>query len=144
MDVEYKLTIPGKPIGKGRPKFSTAGNYVRTYTPQQTVEYENLVRLAWMESGFEKLSGNVGVFISAYFPIPASISKKKREKMEGAFYDKKPDVDNICKIILDALNGIAYDDDKQVVKVAITKLYSAEPRAVVYIAGEGEFDEAEG
>ena len=119
-----KIDIPGKAVGKGRPKFSRQGNFVKTFTPAKTVEYENLVRLAWMQSGAEKLDGPIAATIIAYFKIPSSVSKKKRAEMEGSHYLHKPDGDNICKSILDSLNGIAYDDDSQVAKITIEKLYA--------------------
>lgn len=128
-----QFTIPGKPIGKGRPKFARQGNFIRTYTPEKTVNYENLVKLAWMQSGCEKLNGNISARIIAYFPIPKSVSKKKRENMFKAFYDKKPDADNIAKAILDALNGIAYDDDSQVVSLEVIKLYDEEEKCEVLL-----------
>lgn len=125
------FTIVGKPCGKGRPKFSRQGDYVRTYTPEKTVEYENLVRLAWVQSGGEKLQGVISATIYCYFPIPKSVSKKKRTALDGTAYTKKPDCDNIAKIILDALNGIAYDDDSQVASLRVKKLYDAEETKVV-------------
>lgn len=119
------FTIIGKPCGKGRPRFSTAGGYARSYTPAKTVEYENLVRMAWVQSGGEKLQGVISATINCYFPIPKSVSMKKRVAMDGEFYTKKPDCDNIAKVILDALNGIAYDDDSQVALLNVYKLYDA-------------------
>lgn len=130
--------VLGKPVGKGRPRFSTVNGYVRPYTPTKTVEFENLVRIAWMNAGFEKMDGMLSIGIDAYFPIPTSYSKKKQAALEGADYDKKPDVDNICKSVLDALNGIAYDDDKQVVSVVIRKMYSATPRTNIVIVQKGD------
>lgn len=132
------IEIMGKPCSKGRPRFQRVGNYVRTYTPDKTVEYENLVRLAWMQSGAEKLEGKVSANITAHFPIPKSVSKKKRVLMDGSCYDKKPDCDNIAKIILDSLNGVAYDDDAQVVSLCVTKLYDADESKVVVVLQETE------
>ena len=73
--------------------------------------------------------------IIAYFPIPKSTSKKKRDEMERGLIlpTKKPDTDNIAKAILDALNGLAYYDDAQVVHLEVQKRYSNEPRAEVFI-----------
>lgn len=124
------FTILGKPCGKGRPRFSTAGGYARSYTPAKTVEYENLVRMEWEKSGAKKLKGAISATINCYFPIPKSVSKKKRGAMDGAFYTKKPDCDNIAKIILDALNGIAYDDDSQVAMLDVIKIYDADETMV--------------
>ncbi|MBR5276802.1 MAG: RusA family crossover junction endodeoxyribonuclease [Bacteroidaceae bacterium] len=130
------ITILGKPMSKGRPRF---GNGF-TYTPKKTIEYENLVRLAWMQSGAEKLSGYISASVYAYFPIPKSVSKKKRAEMCGGFYAKKPDCDNIAKIVLDALNGVAYDDDSQIVMLSVIKRYSEDAKVVV-VMGEVEVDE---
>lgn len=76
------------------------------------------------------------VRILAKFPIPESWSKKNKEKaLKGEIMpNKKPDLDNIAKIILDGLNGVAYTDDKQVTSMEIEKVYSDEPCVVVYIA----------
>ena len=124
------INIPGKPIGKARPKFSRMGNFVKTYTPEKTVNYENFVKMCWMQSGEEKLHGNIEATIAASFLISQSASKKKHRELDGAYCPKKPDCDNIAKSILDALNGIAYDDDSQIVKLTVIKLYSADEEGV--------------
>lgn len=130
------FTILGKPASKGRPRFSTAGGYVRSYTPAKTIEYENLVRMEWEKSGAKKLEGAISATIYCYFPIPKSVSKKKRTALDGTAYTKKPDCDNIAKIILDALNGIAYDDDSQIACLSVMKLYDAdETKVTVTLSG---------
>ena len=121
-----EIIIPGKPVGKGRPRFSTANGFPRSYTPAKTVEYENLVRLAWMQAGHEKIEGPIQVIIDASFPIPKGTSKKKASEIDKKAYPHKPDCDNIAKTVLDALNGIAYDDDAQVVSLRVQKNYRAE------------------
>lgn len=123
--------ILGRVATKGRPRFSTVNGVPRTFTPKKTVEYENLVRIAWMNTGYQKLEGCIEATIKAVYPIPSSVSKKKRAELDGAWYPKKGDCDNIAKIILDALNHIAYDDDAQVVKLVVTKIYGTEPKAIV-------------
>lgn len=132
--MEIRITVPGKPVGKGRPRF---GNGF-TYTPKKTVEYENLVRFAWMQKGADKLSGKLRAVIVAHFPIPKGTSKKKRASMDGTMYDKKPDCDNIAKIILDALNGIAYDDDAQVALLSVVKIYDSDESKVEILLAETE------
>lgn len=139
----FQFEIMGKPASKGRPRFSTYGNFVKTYTPPKTVEYENLVRMSFIQSGGKKMEGNITAQIFAIFPIPKSVSKKKREAMMHAPYDKKPDCDNIAKIVLDALNGIAYDDDSQIVSLTVRKWYSDEPKTVVLLFDEGGADNEE-
>jgi len=130
------FTVQGTPVGKGRPRFTTANGYARSYTPQKTLNYENLVKTYYsLEVGQKKLQGAIKAKITAYFPIPKSTPKKLRAEMEltDVPHTKKPDGDNIIKAILDALNGIAYDDDSQVAIVEINKFYSTFPRAVVIL-----------
>lgn len=134
-----KITIPGSPIGKGRPKFSTFGGYPKAYTPQKTVNYENLVKLSYQQQCNDKpypKEISLRAEIRAYFAIPKSVSKTKRDMMlKGQINPtKKPDTDNIAKAILDALNGIAYYDDAQIVDLTVYKRYSDSPRAEVCIS----------
>lgn len=124
------INIPGKVVGKQRPKFSRQGNFVKTYTPEKTVNYENWVKMCWMNSGQEKIQGNIIAVIVARFMIPQSFSKKKRKELNEKPCPKKPDCDNIAKSILDALNGIAYDDDAQIVDLSVSKVYSATEEGV--------------
>ena len=137
------IRINGIPQGKGRPRFTKGG---KAYTPQKTRRYEEAVRgaamLAAQAQGFVKHDDDTPLeaCISAWFPVPASWSKKKRAAaMAGDIYPTaKPDADNLAKAILDALNGIAYRDDKQVVSCTVGKRYTFRdddtPRVVVHIA----------
>jgi len=133
--MKVSFTVPGVPVSKQRPKFSRQGKFIRTYTPEQTVNYENLVKMAYCKDDEPiKLNGAIKATIKAYFPIPKSASKKKHAQM--ALNTIKPvtvskDTDNVCKAILDALNDIAYDDDRQIVELHAYKLYSDMPRAEV-------------
>ncbi len=132
--VRLEFTIPGEPKGKGRPRFGRSGH---AYTPHDTAAYENLVKLAFREAypDMQPIAADVPIecFILAFYGIPKSASKKKHKAM----YDgdlrplKKPDSDNIIKIVCDALNNIAYDDDCQIVKVCLAKWYDTTPRVVV-------------
>ena len=133
-----QFTIPGIPVGKGRPKFSTINGHAVAYTPAKTASYENLVKLAYQQQcttqAFEK-DAPLKAEIVAYFPVPKSTSKKKREEMlcGKIRHTKKPDTDNIAKAILDALNGIAYHDDSQIFNLTVRKRYAESPRAEVTI-----------
>lgn len=126
------ITIPGEPKGKSRPRFSRRGNYVSTYTPADTVRYENFVKACFFSTcpGVPPATDEIDAEIIAYFGVPKSTSKKKRALMLNGFINptKKPDTDNIAKIILDSLNGIAYHDDSQIVKLTVEKRYSNNPR----------------
>jgi Holliday junction resolvase RusA-like endonuclease len=133
--MEVKFTILGEPMGKERPRFRRVGNYVQTYTPAKTKNYETKVRDSYYSSNMEThhLTGAIEAEIYGVFPIPVSVSKKLRAKMESGEepYTKKVDADNLAKIVLDALNGVAYEDDKQISKLTVTKVYGKDPRVEV-------------
>jgi len=104
---EYRLCIPGEPMAKARPRFT--GKFV--YTPAKTVNYEVLIKELFIEKyGSAMINGYIKANIVAYFSIPKSTSKKKRDEMiKGVLLPtKKPDLDNIAKTILDSLNKIAF------------------------------------
>ena len=103
------------------------------YTPKDTVNYENLVRYTYQSDVGVKLEGPIEAKIIGYFPIPKSTSKKKAELMRTKQipYTNKIDTDNLAKIILDSINNIAYDDDKQVYRLEVEKWYSDNPRVEV-------------
>lgn len=131
------FTIPGEPKSKGRPRFSTRGGFVKTYTDSQTASYENLAKLccreAMVKGSLTRLEGEILAEIKAYYKIPKSTSKKQRIRFICDLDRpcKKPDTDNIAKIILDALNDIAYEDDKQIVVLHVEKHYSDTPSVEV-------------
>jgi Holliday junction resolvase RusA-like endonuclease len=132
-----EFTVYGSPVAKGRPRFRNRGNFVQTYTDEKTANYEQLVYLAFLNSGCSRVEGDIPLVgeIEFYMDIPKSVSKKKRQQMINNELRplKKIDLDNGIKIILDALNKVAYDDDKQFVEISAKKYYSENPRAVVRI-----------
>ena len=130
----FTFTIPGKPMGKQRPKFARMGNYVKTYTPKETVNYEQWVRFCFKEACGKFMDyPYIEVDIDAYFPIPKSFSKKKRQEAidDNIKPTTKPDLDNILKVITDALNGVAFSDDRIITQVSMYKQYAEEPRVEV-------------
>lgn len=139
--MKVKLVIPGKPLGKQRPRVLKNGH---TYTPDKTVNYETLVRQLYIENYFgKKLEGPIKAVVTAYMYIPKSESKKRKRKMlkNEILPCKKPDWDNIGKIITDALNGLAYEDDKQIVDARVVKLYGDRPRVEVELEEIEEVEE---
>lgn len=125
------VTVEGKIKGKARPRMTKFGH---TYTPQDTVNYENWVRLCYKQQSNKKLEGFIQATIIAYFAVPKSYSKTKRLDcvLNNLRPTKKPDADNIAKIILDSLNGIAYDDDSQIVELTVIKNWTDEQERVVF------------
>ncbi|MEF2620089.1 MAG: RusA family crossover junction endodeoxyribonuclease [Clostridia bacterium] len=131
--IKRGFTIPGKVQAKQRPRFN--GKFA--YTQRETVAYENWVKTCYLEKykGQKLLEKPLKVKIIAYYDIPKSTSKKKQKMMldNEIFPTIKPDADNIAKSILDSLNGIAYLDDKQVVKLIVEKYYSKSANVTVMI-----------
>jgi Holliday junction resolvase RusA-like endonuclease len=130
--------VEGNPIGKGRPKFARRGSFVSTYTPTKTRDYENVIKeVAKKAMGSnEILETPVTVAIYITVPIPASYSKKRREACLGGSERpiKKPDIDNVAKCFLDAMNEIVYKDDTQVLTLHITKVYGTVGMVEVMVA----------
>lgn len=119
--------VEGNPVGKGRPRFAKRGNFVSTYTPTKTRDYESVIKdAAKLAIGSsEPLETPVTVAIYITVPIPQSYSKKRTEACLSGFEKpiKKPDIDNIAKCFLDAMNEIVYKDDTQVLTLHVTKVY---------------------
>ncbi|MDN8078303.1 endodeoxyribonuclease RusA [Burkholderia multivorans] len=113
------FVVPGKPVAKGRPRFVRRGPHVRTYTPEPTERYENLVKIAARAAmrDDEPYAGPVRLIVDIGVPIPASWSEKRqRAAAAGAIgATKKPDADNVVKALKDGMNGVVYGDDGQVV-----------------------------
>jgi len=133
MNKIIRIVIPGQPVSKLRPRVTRTGH---TYTPEKTVRYEKLVQDMWRVYGSESFGDSpIRMDIMLYMQIPASASKKKKEQMENGLirHTKKPDIDNCAKSIIDGLNGLAYDDDSQIIEMTVRKCYSNEPMAVVAI-----------
>ena len=141
-----EFEVMGEPVGKGRPRFSTQGGFARAITPMKTANYETLVKFSYAQkhSGFCFEAGKPLIAcIEAFFSIPKSASKKARASMiKGDIRPtKKPDADNIIKCILDALNGLAYHDDSQVVGVICQKFYAEVPRTVIKVFSAYDLDD---
>ncbi len=131
------FVVPGNPQGKGRPRVGRVGGHARMYTPAKTVAYENLIAMAAAESmgGRALLQGPVLLEMSMMHTVPMSWSKKRREgALQGEIMPTvKCDADNCLKAVCDALNGIVWRDDTQVVNVMLAKRYADIPRVEVRI-----------
>lgn len=111
---------------------------MQSITPEQTILYENLIKLSYQREAHGQMMDEMPLSVSiiALFAPPKSASKKKRKAMlDGDIYpDIKPDIDNISKTILDALNGLAYRDDKSVAGLSAIKMYGEDERVIVEIS----------
>ena len=124
-----ELFIKTVPIPKGRPRFY-GGHAV---TPEKTRKYEKLIRDSWTYGIVEGKS--IMVDIEFRIPIPQSYSKKKKAELEWTPHNKKPDLDNLVKAVLDALNGVAFEDDSLISDINASKTYAEEPGVYIMVHG---------
>ncbi len=141
-----EILIEGEAVGKGRPRVYRNHGITRAVTPEKTRNYEAKIKAAYIEKYGNRIEYpdqalNIRLLISV--GIPKSTAKKKRENMlsDRIRPTKKPDIDNVIKIILDGLNGLAYEDDKQVVAIKALKCYAKEPFVLVQIEKAEEKDD---
>lgn len=132
----YEFEVPGKIVGKGRPRLNSyTGN---VYTPTKTKDYETLVAQYFLLKypRYKPFEGRVQVDINAYFEVPKQAKKADKALMLQNKINptKKPDIDNIVKVILDALNGTAFKDDIQITKLNVEKTYSETEKVFVRIS----------
>ena len=126
--IQIFFTVP-QVSGKGRPRFARKGTFVKTYTDAKTLTYEKSIQTYAKQAmgSTSPLIGAVAAYLHIGIPIPPSYSKTRQKAcIEGLERPtKKPDIDNIVKAVLDGMNGIVYLDDKQVVDLHLTKVYSS-------------------
>jgi len=123
------FNVDCNPVGKQRPRFRRVGNFVQTYSPKKTVDLESQIRKAAEKAmgGMEPLETPIALYCYIKFPIPKSYTKKRQEQCKLGLEKpiKKPDLDNIIKLIQDSLNGVVYKDDCQIVALHSTKVYGS-------------------
>lgn len=131
----YEFEVPGKIIGKARPRVNTLTG--KAYTPANTKDYEMLIKQYFKIKypKYETLEGRIKVKIIAYFEIPKTTTKKQKDLILSNEISptKKPDIDNIVKIILDALNKMAFKDDSQITILEVEKLYAKEEKIYIKV-----------
>jgi len=129
----YEFTVPGRPVGKGRPRVTRRGI---TYTPKKTRDYEALVKGYARAASVEPLEGPVSITVHFTLLMAKSWPKVKRRAFAGKYVSQHPDLDNMLKAIMDALDGIAYNKDSQVASIHASKMWTDNPKlegANVYI-----------
>ena len=131
----YEFEVPGKVIGKGRPRLNSYTGIV--YTPTKTKDYETLIEQYFLLKypKFKMLEGRIKVSIIAYFSIPKATKKSDINEMldNNISPTKKPDIDNIVKAVLDSMNKFAFKDDNQITKLEVEKKYAQEDKVYVKI-----------
>lgn len=122
---EFSLT--GEVRGQMRPRATTRGRHAGLYKDEKDREWEGKIRNAYLAdwAGLEPMDKGFFISITAILEPPKSVSKKKREEMleNRVCVTRKPDIDNIAKSVLDALNGVAFTDDKNCVGLLVNKMF---------------------
>lgn len=135
--MKIRLTIPGTPIAKARPKFFRRGDHVGTYKPKEQLAAEHVFKCHVSRHAITPILAGRPLRLKCWFfmPIPKSATKKfhKQCDVERVPHVKKPDLDNLVKFVKDCLNGLAWHDDSQVAEIAGMKVYDTRPRTVVEI-----------
>lgn len=129
--------VYGEPFAKQRPRATKKGRFITVYTPRETKLYEEKVRKAFNRIWKDKqLDGDLSVNVEGIFSVPKSVSSKQKQLMLSGDipHNKKPDCDNMAKVCLDALNGVAYPDDAQISKLFVSKCFgdTAKVRITIY------------
>jgi Holliday junction resolvase RusA-like endonuclease len=121
--------VDANPVGKQRARYAKRGNFVQTYTPDKTRNYESLIKEAAIEAmgSSEPLETPVNLYLYIRAPIPKSLPKKRMEACLNGLEKpiKKPDASNVLKSVEDAMNGVVYKDDSQIVNIHVSKVYSS-------------------
>ncbi|WP_079708105.1 RusA family crossover junction endodeoxyribonuclease [Paraliobacillus ryukyuensis] len=132
-----KFTIPGEPVAQGRPRAGKT-KYGKTvlYDPRKSKNYKQYIKLvASQHVPHKQIEGQISMHLKIYRQIPKSMTKKLRKASIDEIHrpTTKPDCSNIAKGIEDALNGMIYKDDSQIVDLHVSKFYSENPRVEVEI-----------
>ena len=131
--------VPGLPVPKARARVTRRGI---TYTPRETLNYEAQVRVAYANAypGRQPFAAGTALALQleAHFPLPAGAPKRLRRQMEAGTttpMTQRPDLDNLVKTVLDALNRVAWADDGQVAEITARKRRTVSaPRLSVSVA----------
>lgn len=133
----YHYVIPGPAVPQGRPRLTTIGGHPRAYDPKKSRDYKAYIQLCVKEQGepAEPFEGAISLMITEYRAIPKSWSQKKHKAaVDGSVTPTtKPDWDNIGKAVSDALNGIVWKDDAQIVDAYVRKFYDNDPRVEIEV-----------
>ena len=123
--------VDGDPVGKQRARHRRVGNFIQTYTPTKTRSYEQQIKDAAKQAmGItEPLETPISLYLYIRAPIPKSTTKKALQGiLDGLIKPiKKPDASNVLKSVEDAMNGVVYKDDSQIVNIHCTKVYASVP-----------------
>ncbi len=129
----HEVFVPGQPVAKARARVTMRGGKPRAYTPKKTADFEALVRSCCKD--VQLMDGPLKLSIVFWLQTPKSWSNKKKlqAEVDEILPTTRPDIDNYAKAVMDSLNGIAYEDDSQVVELTVRKRYSEQPGTSIMV-----------
>lgn len=141
LDFEFQ----GEPVAKGRPKISMRGNFASAYTPKKTRVAESWIKLQAQQQlpkDFQPIKTPIVIMLYFTRKWPKAFYLKNQEKQtkkrNGKYPDVKPDLDNLIKTILDAMNGLVFEDDRQIISLYAEKRYGDNPYTIAKIVSMEE------
>ena len=128
------FSVPGEPVPQPRPRVSTRGGFARAYVPAKhpVHAYRQSLAAAARDAGLSETGGPLNVVIDAVFGRPKSHMRKSGVRADAPRLPR-PDVDNIAKAVLDALQDVM-GDDTLVARLVVEKSYGQEARTTVRIS----------
>jgi len=133
------IVVPGKPVGKQRARVVSNRRGTHSFTPMMTVQWEGLIKILASQAGIQPTDMPTSVGIEIERTVPRSWSRKKKaQALSYGWATGKPDIDNVIKAVLDALNGIAWRDDSQVVTITASRTFTERDQTTITIELLGE------
>jgi|TARA_R110000787_G_scaffold223392_1_gene331776 Holliday junction resolvase RusA-like endonuclease len=127
---KYTLKIEGQADGKARPRVTSKGTI---YSPADTHGFSDKIKASARAAHIEEIEGPVSVALFIHRAMPKSASKKRKALINNTWCISKPDIDNVFKSAMDALTGIAWKDDTQVVRITGGRWWAEEHYTVIEI-----------
>jgi Holliday junction resolvase RusA-like endonuclease len=122
------------PTGQARPRFYRRGNFVGTYDAKESRGYKLDIKYQVMDAHPVKMQGPLTMTVDFMMPRPkAHYGSKGLKKDAPHYHEKKPDIDNLIKALLDSVSGILFDNDSQISVLLATKKYSEVVGIKLYI-----------
>jgi len=135
MPCSISIVVYGSPKALKRHRIFRVGGSLRAYDPSRGDKSDFIMQIIKCRPP-EPLNGKLALSFKFYMPIPKCFPKRLRREGLDVPHVKKPDLDNLIKFCLDAMNNLIYRDDSQIYRIEAVKLYSEKPRTVIEIRGE--------
>ena len=144
MSEVFQLFVKGEPKAQERPRFSTRAGFVQTYDPEKSRDHKALIGILARQKmeGRMPMEGDLLLTLTIRKNPPSSWSKKRQKEAIGRGITSKPDLDNYIKLVLDALNGVVFRDDKDIAAIIARKVWTDKEAGTNIVVTVAEYGEA--